>query len=33
MVSQLLFAVLQAIEDLIKSEGGFHYDVMITRDF
>ena len=33
MVSQLLFAVLQAIEDLIKSEGGFHYDVMITRGF
>ena len=27
------FAVLQAIEDLIKSEGGFHYDVMITRGF
>ena len=27
------FAVLQAIENLIKSEGGFHYDVMITRGF
>lgn len=27
------FAILQAVEKLIKSEGGFHYDVMITRGF
>lgn len=27
------YAILQAIETLIKKEGGFHYDAMITRGF